>query len=287
MPSQEILGPPPAGSNWRVKLLWYAADAVATGIVYTLFDYGIPINPAPATAEDPDPDTWMHVQVKYEDIGNAAFADDQMFTLDVINYTNDAVDNTWTAGDFDNVNTAINQYCTALAPLLSPNYRCAEFKYYRRLFNPREIAKPYPDAGGPAHVHTTSILGTGTAGLPPQVTTTITEITASRKHWGRMYLPTLGFNAMNATGRLLTTAATTICTAAETLAVALNNSGFRLVVPTTSSGGIYDPTVKGDWTTVIARTLQQVNSFRVDDVVDSHRSRRNKQALVRVDRPTP
>ena len=59
------------------------------------------------------------------------------------------------------------------------------------------------------------------------------------------------------------------------------DQNYKIVVPTTSSGGTFAPELEGDWRIVPARTLQAVTGVRIDDVVDSHRNRRFKSALFR------
>jgi hypothetical protein len=284
---QAILPPPPPGSPWKTKILWYLADTAATALVYQAFDYGVEIQPAQTDADDPDATVWMHIQMRFEDQVSQAAADDQMFTLDVVNYTGDFTDSTWTSADFAFVNNELSRIVGAFAAVCSTRYRFTGARYYRRAFRPYTDDKPFTIAGGPAHVWDFSYACTANGNMPPQVCTTLTEETPSRKHWGRMYSPTLGATLaaggaiIDTGGRLAAGPAQSLGDAVEEAIENLWDGGFKLVVPTTSSGGVYNPSLPGDWSIVKARTLQAVTGLRIDDVVDSHRNRRHKFAAFR------
>lgn len=288
---QAILPPPPPGSNWQTKILWYLAGTAAHALIYTSFDYGGEIQATQVSEDDPDPSVWMHVQVHYSDGVSQAIADDQVFTLDVINYTGDLVDPTWNDTDFQQAGAAILDFVNAVSPHIASRYTCDFVRFYRRAFNPYSNPKPFADAGGPSHVIAANVPSTGQGYIPPYVSSTVTELTSSRKHWGRFYLPGLAskygpamVENFDASGRITPVTVAKFADSAELMAEALAANNFRLVVPTTSSGGTFHPELEGDWSIVPARTIQHVTGFRVDDVADVIRRRRHKSAILREDR---
>lgn len=269
-------------------MIWYAADAVATGIVYLSFDSGLPIATTGGDPETDPADVWMHVQVKYSDEVSQEPADDQVFTLDILKTDGSFAPGDWGTLDFDLVSASIQTWLTSMTAHICSRYKAVEIRYYRRSFNPNNDDKPYADSGGPSRIDVISIVNTGSGGVPPQVTSTITEVTPSRKHWGRLYLPTLAGSNFDTNGRLVTTSVFTLAGNFQSMMIEeLSSNGYALVVPTTSSGGVFDPSVEGDWTTVKARTLQNVNGCRVDDVIDVVRRRRHKKPLQRAIQPPP
>lgn len=276
----------PPGTPWPAQVLWFLAGTAANALIYQQFDYGEEIQPAGDV--EVTGTQWMHIQVKWEDINSTITADDVIFTLDVLNYTNDAIDNTWDPNDFTLVSAEIQTFCSSLAPYTSPRFKMSQIRYYPRSFQPYSESKPFTDAGGPAHVLNTNIPATGSACLPPSTAVTITEETASRKHWGRIYCPTpAAATCDNTTGRFSAAHHNTYATAFKNMVEGLWDAHYKVVVPTTSSGGAYDPALPGDWSVVPARTLQSVSGVRCDDVFDVHRSRRHKYPLTRSVLPLP
>lgn len=269
-------------------MIWYAADAAATGIIYLSFEAGLPIRTTGGDPETDPADVWMHIQVRFSDEVSADPADDQVFTLDVLKTDGAFAPGDWGTSDFDLVTASISTFLGSIVNFHPNRYRASEIRFYRRAFNPIGDDKPYADAGGPSAIRTISIPMTGTIGSAPQITSTITEVTPSRKHWGRLYLPAIDAGQIQQNGRLLTTTVFTLAGNFQSMVIEdLSQAGYALVVPTTSSGGVFDPSVKGDWTKVKARTLQNVNGCRCDDVVDVIRRRRHKKPLQRAIQPPP
>lgn len=280
-PSTQILPPPPPGSDWKTKILWYLAGTAANALIYTQFDYGQEIQATGQAEGEPDTSVWMHVQVVFEDTVSQDKADNQVFTLDIVNYTGDLVDPSWTDADFSVVDQALNTFVGSLATSIIARLTWTETRFYRRAYNPYANPIPFAPSGGPAKVITHGVPGTGSGAVPPQCTSTVTEMTPSRRHWGRFYLPSLAPGVYAPSGRLNTVNVDAIAASAHTLFDQLGDQNFRVVVPTTSSGGTFQPTLEGDWSVVPARTLQQVTGIRVDDVADVHRQRRHKNVLYR------
>ena len=119
------------------------------------------------------------------------------------------------------------------------------------------------DKLGPAErVTARSVAGTATnAGMVDQVAETVTLRTASRKHWGRLYLPgypTTQFQP--ASRRFAAGGVDGIATAFRTLVMNLDGSGLEL--------GVWSPR---------GRAFLTMVELRCDDVPDIQRRRRAKQ----------
>lgn len=118
---------------------------------------------------------------------------------------------------------------------------------------------------GPAdRVTARSVAGTvgNTNRLPDQDACALTFTTASRKHWGRIYLPGIGSSKLDtATGRWLAATIDSVALNWHGLLTSLAGAGMEQVVASRAHGGL-----------MALATLQS------DDVVDIQRRRRAKQA---------
>src|SRR5262249_54437151 len=118
---------------------------------------------------------------------------------------------------------------------------------------------------GPAdRVTSRSVAGTtgATSRLPDQDAQTVTWTTASRRHWGRVYLPGIGFNRIdNTTGRWASTQVDAAALHFHTLATSLVAGGYDMVVVSRQF-----------------HALLTIDTISVDDIVDIQRRRRAKQA---------
>lgn len=116
---------------------------------------------------------------------------------------------------------------------------------------------------GPA-VRTTvlSVAGTDSVGRSPdQLATNLTMRTASRKHWGRMFIPGIGVDKWDTTyGRLTTTVIDGIASASDSLHTNAQGAGFEI----------------GVWSQLHPAFLT-AKSVEVDDVPDIQRRRRAKR----------
>jgi hypothetical protein len=264
-----VLPKPPAGVGGWSRVIVYLVETLAQGITWQLYQWGTPIN----HSQDPDPGEWRRFAFHFADTSSQDPADDQVFTMDFVNLTNGDVDSSWDAGDYADFDPAVRAFLTALAPLFANRLTCDYVNAYRMSFNPYlppgspdELKKPFADSGPPEHQFLINEVGTG-QGQAPQVTSTVSEITLSRSHWGRMYLPNLATSSVAISGRLTNAAADAYCQAVHDLYDTMATLQFYAVVPTTQIDKH------------AARTLQFVNGVRVDDVVDVHRSRRHQHAL--------
>jgi hypothetical protein len=124
------------------------------------------------------------------------------------------------------------------------------------------------DALGPAD-RVTSRAVAGTAGatvrIPDQCAMTLTFKTASRKHWGRIYLPGIFFSDLDpAMGRWAATPVGLIAGIYHTMLASLHSASMDVVVASRKYRG-----------------LLEVTELQVDDIVDIQRRRRAKQASFR------
>jgi hypothetical protein len=123
---------------------------------------------------------------------------------------------------------------------------------------------------GPADRITSSGGITGTIAssrLPDQVAATITFRTASRKHWGRMYVPSIAWTKMDSTyGRIANGTCDILASAARTLALATeaNTARTSLVVFSLAHQAVL--------------TIDEIHCDNVPDIV---RRRRAKSASYR------
>ena len=157
------------------------------------------------------------------------------------------------------VETDLAAWWVSLKNQITSQHSLLAYRWYQYL---ETNTKP-----GPA-VRTTQVLSPGTAigaVLPLQTAATVTWRTASRKHWGRVYVPGLTATAMSSSGlgHFSSAAVDAICGAFHTLfnAVAAH-TGLQVVVASRQYFGLL--------------TISQMN---MDDTPDQQRRRRP-------DRPT-
>jgi len=128
--------------------------------------------------------------------------------------------------------------------------------------------------------------------LPAQVACTVTELTDSRRHWGRFYLPGLSYNGLDVDGTLKSAMVTAMANAAETLYKAWGAlTDVTPIVWTRSSHpieylGVAPPRWRPSWiypagTTYSAPAALAVQSIRVDEILDIQRRRRFESTMNR------
>lgn len=159
--------------------------------------------------------------------------------------------------DFETVMDRMDGFWTAIAGLRHPSIRVSAYRWYPAVTG----------GGGPGpaiYVKDVNIPGTGSGNLlPPQISTTLTQITDVRRRWGRFYIGGLIADYNTANGRFDGGAMTVIADEAQEafLNTALN---WRLQV-------FGDPSPNS----------LPVREIRVDDVWDVIRSRRYDVTLLR------
>jgi hypothetical protein len=274
-----ILPKPPPGTPWPIKMLWYATDIALSQLAVRQFDYSDTINPVGTSEADGGVEEWRHIQVVVADTVSQDPADDQAFTFDVVNYTGQDIDISWTTADYDAVHAQLVNFIGILLPFTGAGKQFVEARYYRRAFNAITEPKPFPNAGAPEVIRTIGLTSTGEGGIPPGNCTTVTEITPNRKNWGRFYCPTIAASSLATTGRLQATVVDAIANGYAQMVANLYGDEFHVVVPTTSVGGRRNDALRGDYEVNPVRTLQAVTAIRVDDVCDYQHRRRHKSAL--------
>lgn len=255
--------PPPTLPPWA-KVLWYLAEGVAVGISWKLYDYGASIIGAGGTDA---PDEWRRFVAHFSDTVSASPADDQQFTVDVVNYTNGNIDSSWTQGDYDLVTAAFDNFGPSFMPHVSNRMVWDRVDAYRMAFNAYSNSKPFAESGPPDYSRAYAVTGGDPQAIPPQSCTTITERTLTRANWGRMYLPSFGANAWAGSGRLGGNNMNAIAQGYHDFVVTLGQAELFVVVPATS-------VQKSP-----LRALQGIQAVSVDDVPDVQRRRRFKEAL--------
>lgn len=161
-------------------------------------------------------------------------------------------DGGWTTDDRDTFHTALATLFNDIKGYISANVKLDELRYY----NVPAVSGPY---GDPAFTETAvGLVGiaAATGELPPQCACSITLHTASRRHWGRIYLPGLATGTISY-GRFSTTFVDGLAGSFDTFATTLRSGAQGIV--------IWDRT---NW------TPRDVQTGRVDDVVDVIRRRR-------------
>lgn len=207
---------------------------------------------------------WRHVQIVWENTTNTEAADRWVNSLDLVNITNGAVDNSWTDGDYNTVHTQVSGLISSYLALMNSQTHCKEVRYYRRQFNPLSISNPYPPSGPPERIYTVGTAGSisSTNALPRQVAITHTEKTVYPRHWGRSYWPAIASSQVDGPGYIATATVDSWGTSLVTRYAALQAAEFFPVVPVTQIQG------------APARGLLQVTGIQVDNVFDIIRRRR-------------
>lgn len=268
-------------------MLVYLAESSAAGILWKAFDYGIEMA---ATGGDPDvspADEWRKFVFVGSNTASSETADDQLFSFDIVNHTNGTVDNSWTDADHNTCIDQLESAVTALMSGVSSYIHVTQCKAYARAYNPLANQKPFADSGPPVFVRDMLHTGGATSTAAPQVCSTLTEMTPSRRHWGRTFSPTIGASALTATGRLADAFMEGVINALQQSYEALQAADYHPVVPTTWSGKSGTPGTPNYSPGTPTRTLQFVTGVRIDDVPDVHRSRRWRHSITMKERPVP
>lgn len=183
-----------------------------------------------------------------------------MTTIDFLNMTGGVPDDTWVDADFATIETAIDAWWTGMKIFFPSWITLDELRWYR--IGP-SIVPPNPAV----RVTDRNVAATGSAtGLPPQVAVTVTEKTAVRKEWGRIYLPNLiTTKVQSGTGRIDPTTQQAILDLTTTL---------------------YDDAATADFLPVVySRTRRKtygIEKLQVDDIFDVQRPRRWDRPISRL-----
>jgi hypothetical protein len=269
MSEPEQLSIPGTIANFSKWVLHTTAD-VLTAYAHALDWYASAFDASTTT-----PTQWRHLQLVAHDPNNANRADEVLTTLDLVNLTGGAIDNSWTTQDYSAVDTILTTLLNAYSVYMAAMIHWKEIRYYVRSFNPLSDPKPFPPAGAPARVTPLNIAGQVVNPNPGQLAITSTDRTAFPRHWGRNYWPFPGQITVAPTTHI----GTAVCSA---LADAIYNAYGSL-----QSAGFYPVVVMTQANRVPSRGLVSVSSIQVDDVFDVVRRRRISTTTNRFIRPVP
>lgn len=226
---------------------------------------------------------WRRFQCICEHLASQAAADDAVITFDFVNYTANAIDDTWDDNDYNSVAGHMVTYLQAWAPHMAANHSFTKIKAYAMQFNddwkdsPTDTdIKPFQDSGPPEYEATISIPGSGAGGIPPQVSLSLSEQTPIRRHWGRHYLPFPAGTVLTSTGERIS--ATVVDAVVEAAEVFYRASAIVELYPVI-------PQQTHEKKRVAA--LSHVTAVSMDDVPDIIRRRRPKFSLYRKVLPVP
>lgn len=140
-------------------------------------------------------------------------ADVALTHFDFLNITSGAPDDTWTTGDYTNVEGYLTTFFTALKPYYHAGIRITQFNWYRV-----GLGVGTPNPAERQLTLTTPIVGTSGSGavFPPQVAMSLTLRNGVRKSWGRTYLPLSGMT-FTTTGTVATAVVDAVAAAASTM----------------------------------------------------------------------
>lgn len=201
--------------------------------------------------------------------------DAAMFTLHLLNLTDDVPDASWVTGDYTTAETALDTFWGAIKDRYPLAIGLAGYRWQAD----GPAFRPFGTDLSPTLRNTArAVVGTtDTEWLPPQVAMSVTEVTAAkftvldvegigtqlRNRWGRFYLPNMVIGAIG-NGRFTAAACDDVADAAQALYNTLRAADLFPVM--------YSPTTGHSWT---------VDELHVDDIVDVIRSRRFDTPLSR------
>lgn len=264
---------PPSLPLWA-KALYYIVETVIVSYAAAHYDYAAPFNPVGSSPDDVVDGTWRKFYFLWENTQSGDTADDQVFTIDIVNITDGHVDGTWTTDDYNYVVGSLQTYADSIGPHVCGYLRMKEIRAYVAGFRPYTDSKPFALSGAPERIYPHPVTGGDTTRPQiPQASCTVTEITAGAGHWGRHYLPSIGASAVTGAGTYSNAVVDALATSAQVCYEALMSAQFFPVVPTTQSAK------------TATRTLQTVNAVQVDSTPDVVRRRRPAQTLHRMTIP--
>ena len=233
---------------------------------------------------------WRLVTWRYTRATPASTTEDMaLWSLNIAKIQSGQLSPTWAAQDYTAVDGILDTLTTAIVGSQSSSHTLVDYVYHQRAFNPDlPIGQPVPvlidqpdgtkkevqrfaPTGPPLHVVAKNTAGGG-AGVvfPYSSAMSVTLKTATRRHWGRVYLPGVQASEMGTGfGRFATGTLTTVANAFSTAAKSLETAGFAVVVPVTQAVSKY------------ACGLNGTVRFQVDDIPDTIRRRRSKMAAIR------
>lgn len=279
-PAAVLPQPPPSLPLWA-KAIYYLVETALVTYAASQYDYADQISAVGGQADDITAGSWRLFACHWENLVSGDPADDQVFTLEVMNITDGHLDGTWNDDDYNSVVGQIEIFLGHVASNTSSTFHANRIDAYIRGYNPYSEPKPFAHSGPPEKSYGTSHFGAMASQVPPQGACSITELTPSRPHWGRFYTPTLGTGAYATDGRVAAATVDALANAAHDMYETLMQNQFFPVVATTMSGG--SKGVQGKPT----RVLSTITGIRVDDVGDVIRRRRYNKPVLKTTLPLP
>lgn len=166
------------------------------------------------------------------------------------------------ASELPGIETRLDALITSLASHISTAYTMTQYVWHERAIDHPTNEDGSEKIGAAIRYTSKSIAGAQlTDRNADQVSATVTFKTASRKHWGRVYLPGIATGQMNKTyGRWTPAFADAVAGYFRTFINGLATDGYDLVVYSYKK-----------------KAIMQVVELQVDDIVDIQRRRRAKQ----------
>lgn len=188
--------------------------------------------------------------------------------------------------DLAAVETAVGAFWTSNKPLYPSFVHSDQYRWYKDgpAFWHTNTAgtKVIPVVPNPAiRVTEVDVAGTaaGTSFNPPQTATSVTEITSSRKNWGRFYLPATNSLLNNASGRMAPTDVDAFVATCVTMYNACRTASMVPVV--FSIPKLARPTAGGGELPAQAAIAFEISAIQVDDLFDVIRRRRYSAPVYR------
>lgn len=195
-----------------------------------------------------------------------------------------AVVDTWVGADFTTMQNAILTWWGALAGAYQENVVLDRMKVYKA--GPA-IVPPQPPVYD-ADLNSPGLNATPKP-MPPQVAISVTEISGTKRHWGRFYLPAPTSDWANDYGRITSGQQTAVADATDTFFTTMKTAGLEPVVyraplparftRAAERAGATEPNIPAR-----SGSAWTVEKIQVDDVFDVIRRRRFKYPTLRVQR---
>jgi len=210
--------------------------------------------------------------------------DDAVITFHLLKLVTGAPDDTWETADFTTAETAFDAFWNTIKPQQLSVTTLKQYRWYKAGPEVEDELGGPGRTGPPVRVVDRALPGTSgaTIGSPPQVAVTITEKTADKKAWGRVYIPGPHYWAQIATasGRIASSYQTILGNAADTLYEAMRTANTPIVVY--SSAKPERPAAAGGTLPAKAARALTVDELQIDDIPDVIRSRRYETPLLRL-----
>jgi hypothetical protein len=220
--------------------------------------------------------------------GSPTGDDVRVITFHHLRLSGGAPSDAWGSTDFEAVEAAFDAFWTTMKPWHRLNLSLAQYRWYK---DGPAIEPPQE----PVRVIDRAVTGTAAdsaypGGIPPQVAITVSEKTATRRHWGRFYWPQPAYCKSGALlanvtftsgGRFASAILTDLANASDTFYEACLTAAVPVVVYSKAK-----PEREGATGTLPAQGALAitVDNLQVDDVPDVMRSRRFDAPTLRVQR---